>query len=426
MILNNISFVCSVGLVLRQLTDGLHFVQTISNIAGEIVDCEYIEDDATVRKFLKDFKRDLSSTFTKKNKKNQKGGTRKEKRKKYLSKIARKQQKKNNKKQNAQKKSRELKKELDDYTDLYNDGDWEDFNDGTLATGDDYLESSNDGLDDIPFEADKLENFEVLQQDQAVFRDDYKIAFGKILPKRFKSGNYDFENSRNLSKFDSDLRFGRKRNQKARVLARKNFDLMDESLRNVTVFKLLEGSKLPEDVAEWLDIRVLEERCDGVHRQLQQSLGMDRDVEDVEMRDEGTLERLVFKIFFAFFFVFWIIKTYCAFLVNSTFGIALIFIIKADLVMHCNGLPVTCVTSVRSVTSDTPALLMNSERLSETFAQGGGSAKQSFIPKVKQHAQNHFNFFQMISLEMAYQTRSSIMQLKYFIITPLRIHRHSK
>lgn len=276
--------------MLRQLTDGIHFVQTISNIAGEIVDCEYIEDDTTVRKFLKDFRKDLSSTFTKKNKKNQNGGTRKEKRKKYLSKIARKQQKKNNKKQNADKESRDLKKELDDYTELYNNGDWDHFNDDAIASDADYLEPSNDELDHFPRGEEKLENFEVLQQDQAIFRDDYKIAFGKIRPKR----NRDFESVGNLSKFDSNLRFGRKRNQKAKVLASKNFDLMDASLRNVTVFKLVEGSKLPEDIAEWLDIRVLEEQCDGVHRQLQRSLGMDRDREDDERQDEEMLERLVF------------------------------------------------------------------------------------------------------------------------------------
>lgn len=287
-IINNyISFLCSVGLVLRQLTDGLHFVQTISNLAGEIVDCEYIEDDSTVRKFLKDFKKDLSATFTNKYKKNQKGGTRKEKRKKYLSKI-RKQQKKNN----AEKKSRNLQKELDDYTELYNNGDWDDFNGGAITTEADYsYDSSIDEFDDnIPFGPEKLENFEVLQQDQAVFRDDYKIPFGKIRPKR----NKDFENVGNLSKFDSDLRFGRKHNKKTRVLARKNFDLMDDSLRNVTVFKIVEGAKLPEDIADWLDIRVLEERCDSVHRKLQESLGMEGDQEDVEQPDEGKLERLVY------------------------------------------------------------------------------------------------------------------------------------
>lgn len=50
------------GLILRQLTDGKHFIQMITNANEELIDCEHVTDAISARNFLRIFRKELGLT----------------------------------------------------------------------------------------------------------------------------------------------------------------------------------------------------------------------------------------------------------------------------------------------------------------------------------------------------------------------------
>ncbi|XP_077290426.1 uncharacterized protein LOC143914189 isoform X2 [Arctopsyche grandis] len=239
------------GLVLRQFTDGRHFMQTILMADGNLQDCEYVDQKSAIKDFIRIFRKEIRGNS-------------------HVSpKSSRRKHNAIDKKHNTNERMSnvEMKQVADQ-----------------LAKR---LRQQHVKAHDRPGYSDnsEIKNYSELEN--------YDEMLSKLNSVGRGEGEEGFEGWG-----DEDMVFTlgpnhtrRTKRQKWRARNRRRVSHTENGLWNVTVEEL--ESQLPEDVSEWLDFDKTKLQCDKIHEQLKKEHGVMNHHDDIQKRSPRVVRSTV-------------------------------------------------------------------------------------------------------------------------------------